>query len=640
MTGERALPAPAGQRTRRALPGALTIAAIALLAWPFTTLTPGVGGDWSWVATLQTIAQHGPGYGDTLTFNYGPLGVFTYIPPLLYYGDLVRIAFAAQWALQLLLAGTVYLAAGRSYGRPVAAVLAVAVVAVLPTRPFELGFAWCALALAAPGDAAPGRLSRGFPLAIGALSGVLLLGKLNLGAEIIVLAAIALALRPNRRPLDAAEFAGALAAVAAAGWFATGQGIGDAWPYLRYGAEVVLGYPAYAGAPDPAHGWHYLLALLAFALASALVWAAARRAPRPAGWGLLALWAVYSFGSFKAGFVRDDSAHVWLFMGDMLIALAILPAIGARRWLALGGVVVCIASQSILVERLQLHQLDPVSNAKAALGQTGALISAGLEDDRGAFAGAVRYAYGFPTAFIDRIGRRSIAFWPYSYGELAYAYGLHLRPVPVVEPTVAFTPALDALSAGMLGSADAPELIARMRSEPPSGAGFSFADPPASFLLAPSLSPPLETRALLCLYREVARQEAWQLLARRRSRCGQPRAIETVEAAWGERVPVPRPRPGSALLARIEGAGWSVPESLGGLLLRPAPRAILLGDEPYRLIPSLAREGYLLSVPPDADYRAPFALAEGPGTVAVGRIGGQPAGTLRYTFLELPLDPR
>jgi len=614
------------------------ILAVALFAWPFNSLTPGIGGDWSWVAALAVIAEHGPRFGDQVIFNYGPLGIFTYAPPFLYYGGIAKLAFVFQTALQLLLSGTVFLAARRHYRWPVALLVAFAVVAILPTRPFELGFAWCALALTEPGDRPPGPLSRAFPIAIGALAGVLVLGKLNLGVEILVLGAIAVAMRPARRRFDAVRFAAALLATAAIGWFATGQALGDVWPYIHYGAQVVLGYPAYA-ATDAGHGWHYLIALLAFVLASVLVGAAARRLSGRPRWGLVLVWLLYSFGSFKAGFVRAEAAHVWLFMGDMLIALAILPAPGPRRWPALAGVLVCVASQSLLFGQSRLDELDPLSNAKAALSETRTLVSpARLASERQAYVEAVRRTYGLPAGFVRRIDGRPVALWPYSYGDLAYAYGFDFRPVPVIEQYVAFTPPLDEATAEMLGSDRAPELIARLEQAPPSGAGFSFSDPPASLLLAASLPPPLVTRQLLCRYREVARRGRWQLLARGPDRCGAPRPIATATAPWGKPVQAPRPRPASALLVRIDGLEPGGVELVKGLLLRPDPRFALLGEAPYRVIPSLAPEGYLLAVAPGVDYPAPFELGVDASTIAVGRAGGQPGGRLRYTFLELPID--
>jgi hypothetical protein len=265
---------------------AASVAAVALLAWPHSsTLVPGVDGDWAWIAALSMAAEHGPRFGSELIWTYGPLGFLT-AGPHVYYDAIGLVGFAYHWILQLLAAATFFFAARRSYPLPVAAMVAFLVVAAAgPILEIALGFAWCALALTRLDGTPRDLLAKLFPTAAGALAGLTLLGKINFGVELTVMAAIAVACQPGARHRDALTFSAALLASVAAGWFATGQSAADIAPYLRYGLETIRGYTAAQGAPST-HAWHYLGALLLFAIPSLIVWQNARNALPRRRWGL------------------------------------------------------------------------------------------------------------------------------------------------------------------------------------------------------------------------------------------------------------------------------------------------------------------------------------------------------------------
>lgn len=621
--------------------GALVVV-LAVLAWPFDALIPGIDGDWNWIAGLAVIAEEGHQFGDELIWNYGPLG-FLNIRPLIYYGDVATSTFVYQWALQLLLASTLYAAARRSYPAPAAFVVAFVVLALLVDRALLLAFAWCVLALTRPDDAPRDALARWFPVAIGVLAGILVLAKINQGVEIVAIAVATLVARPARRMSDAATFVGALVTTAAVGWLATGQALGDVWPYVRYGAETIGGYPATLGASDPGGQWRYWAALLIFALGSALVLNAVRGAAALRRWGLVVVWLTFSFATFKQGFVRHDSGHVLLFVTGMLGALAVLPAKPGRRWLAVGGcgIVVCVVlyAYGAFSHNADLgDRLNPYGNAKAAVEQT--IVLAGRERTRRRqeLAQAIRDHYMLPEEMVEEIGDRPVAFWPFAAGDLVYALGLNWRSLPVIEPYGISTPALDDVAAEMLASPRAPDRIVR-RPRPVSDPGVSLTRPPLELMLAPPFDPPLTTRAVFCGYRERARSELWQLLARGANRCGEPRQVGSVTAPWGAAVDVPEPASGTAVLVQVEGSEAKGLERLKALWLRPDARMLVLDGRPYRLVPSTAPSGHLIAAAPDVDYRPPLEMAPNPSKLAVRRIGGQPGGELRYTFLELRVAP-
>ncbi|HEX4806945.1 MAG TPA: hypothetical protein VFU94_13695, partial [Conexibacter sp.] len=491
-----------GIRARGTLAAGACVAAVAVTAWRVQSLRPGVGADWSWVATLAYGAEHGLRAGSQVVWSYGPLGFLnTWYGPVLYYPGVLAAAWLFAALTQLLLAGTLLAALRRSLPLPAAAFGAAVALALVPDRVPALGLAWCALALASADRAARGRAAEAFAPALGALTGIALLGKLNQGVELLVLAAVTFAAVPRRR--DALAFAGALLASAAAGWFASGQTVSDAWPYVRGGAQVVAGYAAAMGTSDAAHRWAYAAALALAALALALAWDAMRGRPRRRRWGMLALCAAYAFFTFKEGFVREDPPHLGVFFGDMAVLFAVLP-LRRSRWLpALAGVAICAASLGAVLGVRQLaRELDPVENVVAAADQVRTLASPAR---RASIAAGLRAqvvaTYGLDPALAAAVGRRTVMMWPLLLGEVAWAYGLNLRPLPTLEPYATYTPALDRRAADMLASTRAPERILRALATPLDGRH-------------PSFEAPLAALAIACRYRQLDARPPWQLLAR------------------------------------------------------------------------------------------------------------------------------
>jgi hypothetical protein len=601
--------------------------AVAVVAWPVRSLAPGVGGDFGWVSALSTAAEQGLRFGDRIAWSYGPLGFLdTSYGPVLYYADVLVATWLFTALIQLLLAGTLLAALRRALPLPLAAVAAAVVVALAPERMLALGFAWCALALLRDERAPPGRAARAFPLALGVLTAIALLGKLNEGIELLLLAAIALAATARRR--DVAGFGVALLATALAGWLATGQTVADAWPYVRNSIQVLAGYPAAMGASDPAHRWALPAALALAALALAVAWDAGRGRRPAVRWGLLAACALYALLDLKAGFVREDPGHAAEYFGDVLVLFAVLLARPRRRPLLLGSVAaVVVAVGAVLGTQEAVRMLNPVENVRAAADQVGTLASPARQD--AILAGlrqGIAAEYRLAPELIAAVGRRTVMLWPNLYAEIAFADRLNLRPLPTLEPYTAYTPALDRLGARMLASRRAPQRILRALSEGIDGRIASF-------------EAPLATLAILCRYHHVAAQPPWQLLAHGTDRCGSTRQLATASAPWGAAVRVPRARRREALvLVRIADIAPRGLERLRALLLRPARRLISLdGAQPRPFVVATAADGLLLRAPDGADYPRPFALAPDPSRIAVTREGGQPGGRVRFTFVEVAL---
>ena len=628
MEGATAIRVVARARDRRLIVGIVAAATTAVLAWSFQSIRPNGGSDWSWIAALAYAAHHGLDFGEQVVWSFGPLGFLsTWGGPALYYGDVFTAAWLFAALIQLLLAGTLLAALRRSLPLALAMVVAVLILALASERPTALGFAWCALALARGDDPPRDAAARWFPVAIGVLTGIGLLGKLNEGAGLLALAVIALAAIPRRR--DALAFIGTLLATALAGWVLSGQPLGGVWPYLRYGVEVIAGYADAMGTSNSSLGWTYVAAALLAALALALAWAATRDARPRRRWCLLALCAVYLGVHFKESFVRQDPTHLRVFFGSALVLFAVLPPRPRLLPAALGGTLACVVALGMLSsEQYVLRTVNPVANVRAAADQLRTLLSPTRRAEVVADVRArVIDGYDIPPKLAAAVGRRSMMFWPFVYGEIVAAYDLNLRPLPTLEPYAAYTPALDRLAGEMLASTRAPERIVRARP----GASGAIDGRYLSF------EAPLATRQIFCRYRQLKIHDPWQVLARMpRNRCGASRTLSTASAAWGEPVPVPAPaRPDALVFVRIAGARPHGLELLKGLALRPDERLIALDEATFRLVPATAPDGLLLSAPPGSDYPGAFAMAPHPNQIAVLRAGGEPSGTLRYTFVEV-----
>jgi hypothetical protein len=619
----------------------LVVAAISLFGWPYGSIAPGVNGDWNWIASLSWAADHGLRFGDRIVWTYGPLGFMDSVP-VLYYADVALAAVAFQAVVQVLLAGTVYLAARRSFPAIVAVLIAFLVATLVSERALVLGFAWCVLTLTRREDAPRDLLARVFPPAIGALAALLLLGKLNHGVAIGVLAVIALVASPTRARTDAAWFAGSLSLTATVAWFLTGQTVSDVWPYLHYGLETISGYPAAMGLGDRALAWHYWAAALVVVIASALIWQVARVAGPHRRWGLVLLWVAYLYLDFKAGFTRHDIGHAPLFFGDVLVALAILPVAASQRAFALAG----IGATAILVGAASGpfdfgRELSPLQNARAAVLQARTLVdSSRAEESKRVTRDGIKAHYQLPPELLAQLAGNSVAFWPGGLGSVAWAYQLNWRPLPVIESYSAYTPKLDQLGADMLASSRAPERMVRAvpgRGVPPTPLDISLAAIDNRYA---TFEAPLTTLAIVCRYRQLPSVAPYQLLARANDRCGTQREVGRVAARWGGIVTVPQVSRRSLLLVRVEGTQpWGV-ERLTAQWLRPAGRSISLGGVGHKLVWRTAQDGLLLRAAPRVDYPVPFTLAPDPPTITITRDGDdeQPRGTLHYTFFEVPVD--
>src|SRR5215218_1501625 len=605
---------------------AACVVAIAVAAWPIVTVRPRVDSEGGWFAVLAYVAQHRLPFGDQIAWSYGPLGFLT-SNPFVYYQQVFTLSWLFAVLIQLLLAVALMTALMRSLARPLAVVVAAVTLSLVVEPAFALGVIASVLLLTTP----PARRAWVGPacgIGLGAPTGILLLSKLNQGLELVLLPAIALAGAARRR--DALAFAAGVLATVVLCWFATGQGLADAWPYVRNGAEVILGYAEAMGGSDPAYRWTYPAAIAVVALTVALAIDGGRMLAPRRRWALVLLCVVHSAFAFKEGFIRQDVGHLLTFFSEMLVLVVALPVRRSRAPALLAVVAAIVVGYGGVVGgKVFFRTLDPYAHVTAMADQVQLVVSTQRRAELTAQVRAeVASTYGIAPELLDAVSGRTVMLWPFAFGDVAHAYGLELRPLPTIEPYAAYTPALDRLGSELLASARAP---ARMLRVTPTVIG-------ALDGRYPSFEAPAATLAILCRYRQAAVRLSWQLLARAEDRCGAARTIGSTTAPWGAHVSVPSPeRPDALVLVRITGTGPRGLEHVEALLLRPPRRWINLDGVRFRFVAATAADGLLLAAPPRLDYPAPFAMAPNPSRIAVSRDGDQPDRALRYTFVEVPI---
>ncbi len=239
--------------------------------------------------------------------------------------------------------------------------------------------------------------------------------------------------------------------------------------------------------------------------------------------------------------------------------------------------------------------------------------------------------YAVDPQTLERIGSAPVDVRPWEIG-LVWAYGLNWRPLPVIQDYAAYTPELDELNADALAGSDGPEFVLRHLGYQGSSL-YSLEGRLATF------DAPLQQRTLLCTFDPVATSPTYQLLERDGDRCGAERELDTVEAAFGEPVPIPRGDPGEAVFARIEGAGSEGVERLRAFAYREALRSVTLGEITTRFETATAPDGILLRAPAGADFPEPFALALNAPTIEIDSEGGFATsdGPLTIHFVAVPI---
>jgi len=432
-------------------------------------------------------------------------------------------------------------------------------------------------------------------------------------------------------------WSGTFTAVLLAAWLGSGQGLLDLWDYAVNSARIVSGYSQAMILEDPAAKWQYWAAaniwiggLLALGLGCAVRTSRVR-------FGLMALWTVYAFISFRSGFVRHDTGHGLVFFAAVAPAVAILPwRRGAReRLLALALVALPAYCFLDTAELAFDDAVAPIAHSRTARAQLEPLWDS---DRRVAIREAGRAQVivdeALAPATVAALRGHTVTVTPVELAVI-WAYRLRWAPEPVLQGYQAYTPGLDALNERKLRSPGAPERLL-------TGPNVSIDSRLASF------DTPAEARARVCRYRpELQQGDRWLILARRAYACSPQRLVGSVPVGWGQVVQVPEPGPHQIVMVRIAGADVRGYERLRSSLFKAFERSVNLGPAGvHRAVPGTLSSGLPLRSGELADLPGAFAIAPDAPTISLDRSdqprGGKPLRFDFYVFdvagLRTPMD--
>jgi hypothetical protein len=608
---------------------------LALASWQTLPLVPSAisGLDDSWQAALQMAHHYHVAFGSHLVFTYGPLGFLSV--PTLWYGQLGALAVFYAVVVRIALAAALFTGARRSYGTAPALLVALLISSIVPGEvganlasfesvPFFILVVWGVDRVSSE------RSVTTLSAIAGALAGLELLNKVSTGVEFAALAVVLACAARGPRLRHLAVVLSTLLIALIAGWLLSGQDIAALPAYVRGSAQIISGYSAALSYEQPMLGWQYAAAWIAFGFGLAAAWQMTNDGGARRRWGTVVMWIVFCFLEFKEGFVRHDVFHAPLYFIALLGGFVAFTWSAGRRTLGL-TMAVALFALALAAESTSLSSvLHPVGDFNSAFHQAEQVLNS---SDSNAITAegraAVQAAYPLDAGTLRLVEGHSVAVEP-DQADVAWAYQLAWRPLPVFQSYAAYTTTLDRRDADDLNSAYAPQRILRNL------------DPGIDGRLQP-FDEPLTTRAILCRYQQLRATSVWQVLAREHNRCGAPVLIRRVRAEWGQPVSVPPPaNDHSLVLATVEGVQVGGVERLTGLLYKPAQRVVLLNGYAYRLVEGTADDGLLLRAPAGADYPPPFNLAPDATTIAFQKAGGGASSgdPITVSFFSESIDGR
>jgi hypothetical protein len=598
-------------------------------SWPVATLAPGTGLDASWQAGLHMAAHGRIGFGDDLIFSYGPLGFLNF--PLLYYPATAALAGLYVATVQLGVSVSLVWAARQMMPTSLAFGFALFGASILFQDVIVVPvLIWCVATVLDP-ERSPVR--RVLPAAAGIVAGIEVLGKLNIGVMVLALLTLTLVALPGwRRNLSI--FAPTFLATLLAGWFATGGALTDLWPYALNAGSILSGYSS-AMQYDDSASESWLAVLLFVGIGFVAAHQSSSGAGRRSRVTVLLLWSLFAFTAFKLGFVRQDAGHKTLFFSLMvggLFAFRWRPALRVLAIVSLAGAIALFFS--VTNERFS-DVIKPGDRVDHGFNQLKTMLIPGRRRDlRNTTIASIRQRYALDEKTWALLRGKTVNVYPQE-ATAAWAHDLDWRPLPVFQSYTAFTERLDRLNADALSSSKGPELILRRPEETIDSRNGAFESPAAVI-------------AMVCHYEEVRATAAWEVLKRVPDRCGSARPVGSLKPGLGESVAVPQPPSSNELVfARVRGIQVSGAERIRALLYRAQQRTVAINGHGFRFVPATANDGLLLTIPPRADYSAPYGFSLFNGSVAgnAGQIAffrGQPTDVqpqkkLEIDFYEMPI---
>lgn len=548
--------------------------------------------DPSWSMVLRWASMHGLRWGHDIAFTYGPLG---YLSPLNacdpnHYGAFVaaQIALAATAAF---LFANVWIA----QRWPERLVLAAAVIFAAPmlaADPVWLAMPVFALVGMQAHAVAGRRRALGLLLGVAALylSTIVLIKMSTLLLFLAAWLAGIVVLLHARLRHHAAAWLLLVPACTLALWVASGQHVGDLFPFVAAVIEISRGYTAAMGSPPPLQYDLYGLAVMS-GIGGAGLWAAWRSRRDVARLACLVVCGLAIFVAWRAGFTRADS-HVVIFALTGWLVLPLLPALTPAATPRLRAAALGLALATVpVVDRAfnpgMGHQRGELAVASLRVLQTNSRLLAHPLTYRSALDAALdreRVRLYLPQTRAV-VGRRSVDLLGTQQG-VVIINGFAYRPAPVFQGYGAYTPHLQRLNADAYSGPDRTHFVL-LAFSPIDGNLPASENALAFTTIYKNYHPVLVERSYLLLEKNAASEPP-----------SQPPEAGWQQAGWDEWIDLPTtPETVAVLALRSE---LSVAGNVAATLLREPGQYIELEladatTRRFRLVRGAASSGFLVS---------------------------------------------
>jgi len=565
--------------------------------------------DASWVIGMILAVRDHLQWGTQIIWTYGPLGYIDHPVYVFFRQWLIAVMATVLIQLGLFAALAVLL---RMWKTPLWAWIVLGGLAVAPSAVIGtpdlmglfLGMLLAVIALeTGRGRRVPPAIAAGAG-AVLAITALIKTTALLSGGVVIAIFVVCAILQHRRRVALASPLA--FVGTFLVAWIVTGQALADIPAYVHGTLEFSAGYSAGMSLVTPPGGDALPAGLgglfvVALAIGALLLW----RHRAWSGVRLLVLLLPVVALNFKEGFVRADTGHEFLFFSVVTLAAGVLvAAAAARRMPELRALLLpasCIslglaASFLIAVTGGEMPLLQVTGTVGEYSTAWSLLTSSEARDAQAASTlSQARNYYDLPPAAVAYLASGSVDILPWDIA-IAYAYGLHWDPSPVLEGYSAYTAYLDDQDAAQLASASAPATVVVVNGS--IDGRYPAFDQPATF------------RALLQGYAaDTVVGGQYLILSRAANSPGERASVTTAPgqgagttcAPMGADIPVPQ-RPGQYTFASLE-LRYSLHGTIKDAFYKPADALIQFtvgGNSPqltapYKFIPATAADGLFVS---------------------------------------------
>lgn len=606
--------------------------ALALLSWPLSTrnLVPVVGLDPAWSYSLDRAVVGHIQFGTHFVFTYGPLGflmverLWETAPAIAAFLFWVAVSVGMFYVLlrclrplmpalpACVLAYLVGAVSALDRGPEILLVFAVALLVRLLTRsPHDEGVGPWAL--------------------LGFLAGMAPLIKVSL--SLFMITAVVIAVVCGRRHVR-----GVLSMLAtgvgtgAAGWFATGNTLGNLPAFASHSIAIIVGYDAAQNIEQPGLQYQFAIAAVGIVLIAAFTVARCRDLPsaRTVGIAIAVAEAVWVLA--KESFVRHDSDHGSLFIAYVAILLAALVSARIGRVWVVAALVTSTVLTLISAGVNPLPVYRPDRAVRGFADEASALFSGSRRQALVTRARRVmQHEFGVPPPMVATMRGHTVSVDPWEQS-VTWAYpGEVFDPLPVIQDYSAYTTSLDDLNAAYLEGHDAPLFILKQPNL-------------ATDNRVPIFEPPRTQVVMACRYRQVDATPGWQLLRRSANRCSDPRSISTVFTPPAGMVEVPRATRDDAVIAT-----FSVPTpalwTIDAVVFHPpevcvrSVQADVSGVQVNRFVVATAGDWHLLRPARTIGYSRPF-MPPTFDALSFSTCGSRsPMAGVKVTFQSMAMAP-